>query len=67
MVAGDGVIEVQPILITGLSYQYASGCNLTTLMGKMHGIYLMKREIDAKLFNAKIPAFLMIDPYKLNY
>jgi len=36
-------------------------------MGKMHGIYLMKREIDAKLFNAKIPAFLMIDPYKLNY
>lgn len=65
-VAGDGVIGVQPILVPGQSYQYVSGCNLTTVMGKMHGIYLMKREIDGKLFNVTIPEFLMIVPFKLN-
>ena len=65
-VAGDGVIGVQPILAPGQSYQYVSGCNLTTVMGKMHGIYLMEREIDGKLFNVKIPEFLMIVPFKLN-
>ncbi len=65
-VEGDGVVGVQPILVPGQSYQYVSGCNLTTVMGKMHGIYLMEREIDGKLFNVKIPEFLMIVPYKLN-
>ncbi len=65
-VEGDGVIGVQPILAPGQSYQYVSGCNLTTDMGKMHGIYLMKREIDGKIFSVKIPEFLMIVPYKLN-
>jgi ApaG protein len=65
-VEGDGVVGVQPTLLPGQSYQYVSGCNLTTVMGKMHGIYLMEREIDGKLFNVKIPEFLMIVPYKLN-
>ncbi len=65
-VEGDGVVGVQPILVPGQSYQYISGCNLITDMGKMHGIYLMEREIDGKLFNVKIPEFLMIVPYKLN-
>ncbi len=65
-VEGDGVVGEQPILLPGQSYQYVSGCNLTTAMGKMHGFYLMEREIDGKLFNVKIPEFLMIVPYKLN-
>jgi len=65
-VEGEGVVGKQPILAPGQSYQYVSGCSLTTVMGKMHGIYLMEREIDGKLFNAKIPEFLMIVPYKLN-
>lgn len=65
-VEGDGVVGVQPILVSGQSYQYISGCNLTTDIGKMHGIYLMKLEINGKLFNVKIPEFLMIVPYKLN-
>ena len=65
-VEGDGVVGVQPILAPGQSYQYVSGCNLTTDIGKMHGIYLMKREIDGKIFSINIPEFLMIVPYKLN-
>lgn len=65
-VEGDGVIGEQPILAPGQSYQYVSGCYLITDTGKMHGIYFMEREIDGKLFNVKIPEFLMIVPYKLN-
>jgi len=65
-VEGDGVVGEQPILAPGQSYQYVSGCNLMTDMGNMHGVYLMEREIDGKLFNVKIPKFLMIVPYKLN-
>ena len=61
-VEGDGVVGVQPILVPGQSYQYVSGCNLTTAMGKMHGIYLMEHEIDKKAFSVKIPEFLMIVP-----
>ena len=65
-VEGDGVMGVQPILAPGQSYQYVSGCNLITDVGKMRGVYIMKREADGKLFNVKIPEFLMIVPYKLN-
>ncbi len=65
-VEGEGVVGEQPILVPGQSYQSVSGCNLTTDMGKMYGIYLMEREIDGELFNVKIPEFLMIVPYKLN-
>jgi ApaG protein len=65
-VEGEGVVGEQPILAPAQSYQYVSGCNLITDMGKMHGIYLLEREIDGKLFNVKIPEFLMIVPYKLN-
>ena len=35
-------------------------------MGKMHGIFLMEREIDGKLFNVKVPEFLMIVPFNLS-
>jgi ApaG protein len=65
-VEGDGVVGEQPVIVPGDYYQYVSGCHLTTTMGKMHGVYLMERETDGKLFNVKIPEFLMIVPYKLN-
>ena len=62
----EGVVGEQPILIPGQSYQYVSGCNLSSDMGKMAGIYIMEREIDGEIFNVKIPEFMMIVPYKLN-
>lgn len=65
-IEGDGVVGVQPILVPGQSYQYVSGCNLSTTIGKMYGIYQMERIIDGELFNVKIPEFLMIVPFKLN-
>jgi len=66
IVEGDGVVGEQPVLAPGDCYQYVSGCHLTTTMGKMHGLYLMQREIDGKLFTVNIPEFIMMVPYKLN-
>ena len=65
-VEGDGVVGDQPILIPGQSYQYVSGCNLLSDMGKMGGVYIMEREIDGEVFHVTIPEFMMVVPYKFN-
>jgi ApaG protein len=40
-VRGDGVVGEQPRLSPGQSFQYTSGCVLTTPVGTMHGTYRM--------------------------
>ncbi|WP_347156865.1 Co2+/Mg2+ efflux protein ApaG [Pontibacter chitinilyticus] len=65
-VEGEGVVGQQPTLEPGESHEYVSGCNLKTGMGKMRGTYLMERLVDGKQFNASIPEFTLIVPYKLN-
>ena len=65
-VEGNGVVGEQPILIPGQSYQYVSGCNLLSDMGKMGGVYIMEREIDGEIFHVTIPEFMMVVPYKFN-
>ena len=65
-VEGEGVIGEQPIISTGESYQYISGCNLDSEIGKMYGTYLMERLIDKKQFYARIPELMMVVPYKMN-
>ncbi len=65
-VEGEGVIGVQPIINPGTKYQYISGCNLKTEMGKMYGTYQMENVNNKKLFSVVIPAFEMTVPFKLN-
>ncbi|MEJ7609559.1 MAG: Co2+/Mg2+ efflux protein ApaG [Ferruginibacter sp.] len=65
-VAGEGVIGVQPLIDSGNSYQYVSGCNLRTEMGRMHGSYIFEDLHRKKTFKAFIPAFEMFAPFKLN-
>ena len=65
-VEGEGVVGVQPLINPGESYQYISGCNLRTELGKMFGIYQMENIHNGILFNAEIPVFEMIVPFKLN-
>jgi ApaG protein len=65
-VEGEGVIGEQPIVDTGESYQYVSGCNLDSEIGKMYGTYLFERLIDKKKFYVRIPEFHLIVPYRLN-
>jgi ApaG protein len=65
-VEGEGVVGEQPIIGTGESFQYISGCNLDSEIGKMYGTYLMERLIDKKQFYVRIPEFQMVVPYKMN-
>lgn len=65
-VEGEGVIGIQPILQPNENYQYVSGCNLKTEMGKMHGTYLMENQNNLERFYVKIPSFEMIVPFKYN-
>jgi len=65
-VNGEGVVGKQPVLESGETHQYISGCNLRSGMGKMSGYYIMERILDGRIFNVKIPEFTMIAPFKLN-
>ena len=63
---GEGVVGVQPVILPGEQYQYVSGCNLKTEMGKMEGSYTMENIHTKKQFNVRIPMFEMITPFKNN-
>ena len=65
-VEGEGVVGAQPLIESGKQYQYVSGCNLKTEMGKMYGTYLMENSLTKRKFEVTIPVFEMIFPYKLN-
>lgn len=65
-VEGEGVIGVQPIIEPKQNYSYVSGCALKTDFGSMKGHYIMQRLVDETIFEADIPAFELIAPYKLN-
>ncbi|OFY67210.1 MAG: Co2+/Mg2+ efflux protein ApaG [Bacteroidetes bacterium RIFCSPLOWO2_02_FULL_36_8] len=65
-VKGEGVVGVMPTIEPGEKYEYISGCNLRSEMGKMYGVYLFERKPDGKLFEVKIPEFQLIMPAKNN-
>lgn len=55
-VRGPGVVGEQPTLSPGDSFQYSSGCPLSTPSGFMEGRYSMVSETGEK-FDIAIPAF----------
>ncbi len=65
-VEGEGVVGVQPQINPGDQYQYVSGCNLRTELGKMSGTYLMENINSKKTFTVIVPSFEMCSPFKLN-
>lgn len=60
-VRGAGVVGEQPELNPGDSYQYTSGCPLSTPSGIMVGTYTM-RNGDGEIFDIAIPAFSLDIP-----
>ena len=62
-VRGAGVVGEQPELNPGDSYQYTSGCPLTSPSGIMVGHYTMKNN-RGELFDIAIPAFSLDIPSK---
>jgi ApaG protein len=60
-VHGEGVVGEQPLIKSGSSYQYTSGCPLATPHGIMSGHYTM-RTSDSALIVVEIPAFSLDIP-----
>lgn len=65
-VEGEGVVGVQPVLKPGEQFQYVSGCNLRTEMGKMQGYYSVENQDNKAQFSVRIPSFELIVPLKMN-
>ena len=64
-VRGPGVVGKQPILKAGESFEYTSGCPLTTPFGVMEGTYQMVAE-SGERFDAKIAPFTLSEPYTVH-
>ena len=64
-VRGPGVVGKQPILKPGESFQYTSGCPLTTAFGVMEGTYQMAAE-GGDRFDATIAPFTLSEPYTVH-
>ncbi len=62
-VQGDGVVGEQPRLGPGQSFQYTSGCVLTTPIGTMHGTYQFYKD-DGTYFDATIATFSLASPVR---
>ena len=60
-VEGEGVVGEQPVIAPGASFDYVSGCPLTTPTGSMQGSYLM---VDGSglTFHVAIPKFALTAP-----
>ncbi|WP_010545705.1 Co2+/Mg2+ efflux protein ApaG [Sphingomonas elodea] len=60
-VEGEGVVGEQPMIMPGGSFDYVSGCPLSTPSGSMQGTYHMIAE-DGSAFDVTIPRFALIAP-----
>jgi ApaG protein len=64
-VRGLGVVGHQPLLKPGEKFEYTSGCQLDTPVGKMRGSYQMTAD-DGTQFEAVIPEFTLAIPRVLH-
>lgn len=62
-VRGPGVVGEQPLLRPGESFEYTSGCPLSTPSGMMVGSYEMEAEGGERL-EVAIPAFSLDSPHQ---
>jgi ApaG protein len=60
-VQGEGVVGEQPVIAPGQSFDYVSGCPLSTPTGWMEGIYRMVWA-DGRPLAAQIPRFPLVAP-----
>jgi ApaG protein len=60
-VEGEGVVGEQPFIAPGGSYDYVSGCPLSTPTGSMQGTYHVVGE-DGEGFDIAIPKFALTAP-----
>jgi ApaG protein len=58
-VVGEGVVGEMPLIATGASFDYVSGCPLDTPNGAMSGAYRMVDE-EGTAFDVEIPRFQLL-------
>jgi ApaG protein len=61
-VRGPGVVGQQPVIEPGQSFEYTSGCPLTSPYGTMRGSYQMVAA-DGERFDVEIAPFTLRGPY----
>lgn len=64
-VRGPGVIGETPRLLPGQTFEYVSGCPLSTSFGAMEGSYQMVRD-DGTSFMARVAPFSLALPHAIN-
>lgn len=64
-VRGEGVVGKQPVIQPGESFEYTSGCPLSTPVGSMKGSYQCVAT-DGTHFEAPIPEFVLSMPSTLH-
>jgi ApaG protein len=64
-VRGPGVVGKQPTLKPGESFEYTSGCPLSTPFGIMEGTYQMVTQ-NGERFDAKIAPFTLSEKYTVH-
>ena len=62
-VRGPGVVGEQPVLKPGESFEYTSGCPLSTPSGIMVGSYEMATPAGER-FDIRVPAFSLDSPHQ---
>src|ERR1700733_13103977 len=63
-VRGLGVVGEQPVLEPGQSFEYTSGCPLTTPFGTMHGTSQMVNQANEE-FDIEIAPFTLTEPFSM--
>ncbi|SRR5690554_7829712 len=66
VVIGEGVVGKKPIIKSGQSYTYNSGCLLVSPFGAMKGYFTMVNFTTTKKFKVTVPVFRMGAAYALN-
>jgi ApaG protein len=64
-VKGLGVVGQQPVLAPGESFEYTSGCPLSTSFGMMRGTYHMVTD-GGERFEIEIAPFYLQGPYSVH-
>lgn len=65
-VDGEGVIGQKPVLKSGESHTYSSGCLLSSPFGSMKGHFNMVNFTTTKNFKVIVPSFKLSAPFALN-
>lgn len=66
IVDGNGVVGKKPIIKSGESFTYTSGCLLVSPFGTMKGSFEMVNFTTTQKFKVTVPAFRLGAPFALN-